>query len=201
MTSYLLILSLVGIAVQILGYFTNQNLEKILNVIYVIFVMIWLVQMNVKWNKKEAVHSYQWNTEEFQRNESVQERYRGFFAISQISQKIKKKNNFKTQTRKILLEIPFILLGIGIIICCFVVFITFTNQVLDLSKDLSYSYGVLNHDQSIIFWKAVIGVINGVAIFIFEVIYEWLSRKVIYLENHKYKITETQSYVILNFIF
>ena len=89
-----------------------------------------------------------------------------------------------------LLEIPFILLGIGIVISCFVVFITFTNKVIDLDKDLSYSYGGLGHNNSIIFWKAIIGIINGTTIFIFELIFEKISEKVIYLENHKYKITE-----------
>ena len=65
MTSYLLILSIVGIVVFLLSLNVNKNMEKLLNIIYVIFVMIWLVMLNVKWNQKESVHSYQWNTEEF----------------------------------------------------------------------------------------------------------------------------------------
>jgi hypothetical protein len=46
-------------------------MEKLLSIFYVIFVMLWLVLTNVKWNKKESVHSYQWNTEEFQKNDIV----------------------------------------------------------------------------------------------------------------------------------
>lgn len=59
-----------------------------------------------------------------------------------------------------------------------------------MDKDPSYHYESLNHDTSIIFWKAVIGMINGGTIFVFELIFEYLSRKVIYLENHKFKRTE-----------
>ncbi len=61
---------------------------------------------------------------------------------------------------------------------------------MDLDKDPKYTYGGMSHDTSIIFWKVIIGLINGITIFIFETIYEWLSKKVVYLENHKYKITE-----------
>jgi hypothetical protein len=71
MTSYLLILGLVGIAIYILGLKLDNNYEKILSVIYVIMLMIWLLLLNIKWNQKESVHSYQWNTEDFQKNDIV----------------------------------------------------------------------------------------------------------------------------------
>lgn len=46
-------------------------------------------------------------------------------------------------------------------------FITFTNNVLELEKTPTYVIGSLTHDFSILFLKALIGSINGLVIFIF----------------------------------
>jgi hypothetical protein len=47
MTSYLLILGLIGVGIQVLGFFLNADWEMILETIYVFFVMVWLILMNV----------------------------------------------------------------------------------------------------------------------------------------------------------
>lgn len=49
MTSFLLILGIFGIAVFVLKLFLSDTWDLILNSVYVLIIMIWMILMNIKW--------------------------------------------------------------------------------------------------------------------------------------------------------
>jgi len=58
LTSYLLILSLIGTAVFIIGIYLDPTFHPLLEIIYCLGIMSWMILMMFRWEYKESIHSY-----------------------------------------------------------------------------------------------------------------------------------------------
>ena len=67
----------------------------------------------------------------------------------------------------------------------FVLFVTYSNKVAELEESDTVSVrGNLPHEYYIMGLDAIIGSFNGLFIFVFILIYDFLSKKVVKWENH-----------------
>ena len=101
-TSFLSLISVVGVAIYIWILVTGQKLDNWVTPIYALLISLWVSFTIEKWKRRQNEHAFIWNTLNYKSNELVRKDYQGFYSINSISKKITKHNSFSTYYRRLI---------------------------------------------------------------------------------------------------
>ena len=160
--------------------------------IYVLFVSIWVTFAFEKWKQREMEYSFVWNTLNYKEKEITRPNYDGIYIIDEITKEIRLQDPFPTRYRRWITTIPLLILGVGLILANFVFFIYLNDEI----KIRTYNPAIKKE-----IYKVATGVGNGLIIFIFGMIYNFLAIKMINWENHRFQNSRESSLVTKTFPF
>ena len=198
-TSYLMLLSFIGIIFYVLLFAVagfsglKDPYNNFLVPSYILFVSIWVTIAYEKWAQREQEISYIWNTLNFKQKLQTLPEYDGIYIIDTVTKGVRLQDPFPTRYRKIITNIPLIVIGLVLIVANFFVF-TFIND--EIKKKTDYDPEIL---KSV--YEVSAGIANGAVIFIFSVLYNFICIKAVAWENHRYWNTQNNSLVIKTFVF
>lgn len=195
-TSWLIFLSIVGVVTSILIYtlargdFDYEGLP-----VYGVIIILVVTFVDQFWKRRESELVYLWDLRAYSMNEPQRKEHKGKFIIDRISREIRKKNPLSTSQRRLITEIPVILLGLFFIIGNYVLFY-FLNKNMTEKKNS----GAISKDDAK-FYGMIIGGCNGVSISVLNQIYQAVVNAIISWENHRYESTLKGSLIPKIFLF
>lgn len=214
-TSYLMILSFIGVILYalmfLLKYFFNKRkdaeststplwmrapfdrLNNFLVPFYVLFISIWVTVAFEKWKQREKEFAFIWNTLNFEEKRVPRPTYKGMYVIDDVTKEVRLQDPFPTRYRRWFTNIPLLILAIGLIAANFTFFTYFTEW---LSSD---NRGFTDFKKQL--YLILCNVLNGVIIFVFGLIYNFVSVKAVRWENHRFENTKENSLIIKTFAF
>ena len=199
-TSYLMLLSIIGIIFYIF-IFTISGIKGLKDPFnnflvpsYVLFVSIWVTVAYEKWTQREQELAFVWNTMNFKEKIQTLPEYEGIYVIDEVTKQVVLEDQFPTRFRKIITNIPLLILGVSLIFVNFIIF-TFVND------EINTQAATFNPTWLKSFYQILSGVANGAIIFIFSLIYNFISIKAVDWENHRLWNTKQNSLVIKTFVF
>ena len=214
-TSYLMILSFIGVFLYalmfLLKYFFNKRkdaeststplwmrapfdrLNNFLVPFYVLFISIWVTVAFEKWKQREKEFAFIWNTLNFEEKRVPRATYKGMYVIDDVTKKVRLQDPFPTRYRRWFTNIPLFILAIGLIAANFAFFTYFTAW---LGSD---ARGFTEFKKQL--YLILCNVLNGVIIFVFGLIYNFVCVKAVRWENHRFENTKENSLIIKTFAF
>lgn len=197
-TSWLLVISLIGVIFTILAYVLSDvqgplfTLNNFLTPVYVLCVSIWVTAAFEKWKRRQYEMTYLWNTIDSEKNQIELINYQGTYVIDKITKQVSQKASFSTKKRIWITTIPLIIIGLGLLAANFSVFIYLTNMVKS-NTELTTIWRLI--------YQSLIGSGNGTIIFIFTQIYNLLSEQAVRWENHRFEKGQETSLVLKTVLF
>ena len=136
------------------------------------------------WKRKENEIAHLWNMTNYKGNDAEIPDYRAEYIIDAKARNIKKENITSTYLRRVIGEIPSVLISIAIVVLCFWGYYKFST---DYGANASYSVGS--------------SVVNAIVIIILGIIYRALAKVLVNWENHQYQEDWENSLVSKHFAF
>lgn len=99
-TSFLIILSAIGVSMYLWVLLSKQPLDNYLTPIFAFLISVWVTVTLEKWKQRENEHAFIWNTLNFKNNEIIRVDYKGNYVIDQVSKDLTVKDPFPTVKRR-----------------------------------------------------------------------------------------------------
>jgi hypothetical protein len=195
-TSWLIFLSIIGIITFVLIYvlakgdFDYEGLP-----VYGVIIIVVVTFVDEFWKRRESELVYLWDLRAYSMNEPQRKEHKGRFIIDPVSREIRKKSALSTSQRRLITEIPVILLGLFFIIGNYVLFYFLNKNIAEKKKNKEIT---INEAK---YLGYLIGAGNGVSISILNMIYQAVVKGVISWENHRYESTLKGSRIPKLFLF
>lgn len=194
-TSWLLLLGIFGLIIEIMAQASGYDSDNKLLPIFAAFVSLIVTLADQFWTRRQSEFSMLWETREFKANELPCPKFRGHFTIDKIRREITIQSSWSASSKMILSNIVMIIFGVGLIIANFILFY-YINKEIHYSRkqgDISKAYAK--------YLGGLAGVANGASIFVLSNLFIYLTDKIVLWENHEYKSDRLMSKVPKVFFF
>ena len=195
-SSWLILLTIAGIITSILiHFFGNGKADYAGLPVYGAIIVLVVTFVDQFWKRRENELVFLWDLKAYSANEPQRKEHKGRWIIDEVSRKIRKKNRLSTLQRRMISEIPVILLGLFFIIGNYVLFFFLNKNLADqlqskeMDKNTAKNYAFL------------LGGANGMSISVLSVIYQYVVQGVISWENHRFESTHKASRIPKLFLF
>ena len=157
------------------------------------FISIWSLFLFRIWKRLENTLTYIWDMNEIENTKRALYSFRGYFSVDKKSGLIKKKDAANRIQRRIIINFLLVSLGSAMIIFTFVSSISVSDTIKNDYADTNYI-----HYNSLLVQA---GSMNGILIFLCEIIYTFLQTGAQYIENHEYQENAKNSLIVKSFCF
>lgn len=181
-TTWLMYLSVIGVIVSIFQLAT-LTVDHYLLPLYSFLISIWITLMNQFWRRKQSELVHLWNLSEFQEKTAERNDYKYELVVDTRNGGLIKRSFRGCERRVVLLSIPMLVFAVGLVVAAFI--------GLRVWSGVSSSF-----ENSIL-----VGGVNGVVIFVLNLIYNYIAVTLTDFENHQYINIWEESYAIKIFGF
>lgn len=198
LSSWLIFIALIGIGFYTASFFISftesedEEQNNFLTPIYVILVSFWVTITLEKWKRREFELSFVWETKDSEYNKIERPEYTGNYIIDNISKTVREEDSMNINVRIALMTIPLLIVGVGLLIANFVLFVFLSDNY---SKNDKYS------TVEKLIYTALVGALNGTIIFIFQMIYNFFCEAAVKWENHRFEDSRETSIILKTFVF
>ena len=194
-TSWLSLVGVIGLGFYIYSFIDSRGLNNNYVAFISIIVNIWSTFMFEKWKQKEVEHAYSWDMIGYKEQEPERFEFQGRYFSNSLTKRVEKKDKFPTTYRRLTVEPFFILFGVILIALSTALFRYVNNEISE-----SFKRGEISEfDKSM--YEVMAGSMNGGMIFVINLIYSFIARRLVLWENHKLESDLSNSLIMKNISF
>ena len=194
-TTWLILLSFVGVITWIVSIIFDAETDNPGLPFLSLLICLMICLAEQFWARRQNELLFLWKTRELALNEKPQRNHMGRLVVDPVYRRKRRKNAWSTTMRRCITEIPIMLIGISLILCNFLLFFYLNKK---MAKSLEK--GELSHGHAKAF-SILFGFLNGLSMFLLNMLYVVIVNKVIKWENHRFSSDERNSLIPKLFMF
>lgn len=195
-SSWLILLSVIGIVFFVLIYVLGDGELDFEGLpIFAILIILIVTLVDQFWERRENELVYLWDLRAYTTNEAQRKQHHGKWVIDAVTRRPRKKNRMTTFHRRLITELPVLLLGLFFIIGNYVLFMVLNGRIAEGRQSGVYT------DSQVRYYGMLLGAGNGVSISVLNKVYQLVVEGVLVWENHRYESTLKSSRVPKLFLF
>ena len=179
-----------AIVQTIINVFTGE-LNNAGQVFYNQFISIWSLVLYRLWTRIESNLSFVWDMDGLSKKKLLKT-FRGYYSIDKKTTEIKKRAPQNSILRRLIIDLLLFSFGIFLIVITFILSVHAATTIDRDYQENRTEYYMLS---------LMSGSMNGVLVFIGEMIYNFIQTWALYLENHEYQSHLQTSHIVKSFIF